>query len=107
MVDEERYGEIRKAVPAIVFFATPHRGSSHADFFANVARVANVPLTGTSRIYGTTRSGLIKSLGKQSKTLSEISMDFRHHTNGPPGPKFYSFYETCSTRPLEEKVPVS
>lgn len=107
VVDEETYGDIRKAVPAIVFFATPHRGSSYADFFSNVARAANVPLTGTSRFSGKANSSLIKSLGNRSKTLSEISMDFRHHTSGPPGPKFYSFYEKCTTPPLNQMVSIS
>lgn len=100
-VDNERYGAIRRAVPAIVFLATPHRGSEYTEFFAKLARVVNVPLSGTSRYTGKTRANLIKSLGKHSKTLSDISEDFRQHTEDR---KIYSFLEQASTPPLHEKV---
>jgi len=101
VVDQERYGAIRSAVPAIVFFATPHRGSDYADFFTKVARVSNVPLTSTAGLTGKARYNLIKSLKKDSATLSDISIDFRHHTKEI---KIFSFLEQNSTPPLKEKV---
>ncbi|KAE8447059.1 hypothetical protein EG329_011194 [Mollisiaceae sp. DMI_Dod_QoI] len=101
VVDHDRYESIRKAVPAIVFFATPHRGSDYANFFAQFARIANVPLTVTARFSGRTRDELIKSLGKDSTTLSTISEDFRHHTKNL---KIYSFFETECTQPLKDLI---
>jgi len=100
VVDEDRYEIIRKAVPAIVFLATPHRGSDFADFFKGIAGLMNAPIIGTAYT-GKIRNDLIKSLSKHSTTLSAISQDFRRHTKDL---KIFSFLETMSTPPLKVKV---
>jgi hypothetical protein len=63
-----------------MFLATPHFGSDATKFVPTVLDIVNVSLTGTSRFIGTMRSDLVRDLGKNSKTLSQIARNFRHST---------------------------
>jgi triacylglycerol esterase/lipase EstA (alpha/beta hydrolase family) len=100
-VFEERYKPICAEVKAIIFFATPHRGSDYADFFSQLGHVINFSLMGTSRFSGKTNVELIKSLSKQSPQLSEISQQFRHRTKYL---KIFSLIEDWVIPPLKDKV---
>ncbi|KFY10411.1 hypothetical protein V492_05039 [Pseudogymnoascus sp. VKM F-4246] len=77
-LDDRDFGTITKSVVGIAFLATPHRGSSQAEFPALLASAVNITLTGTSRYVGSMRSDLIKSLEKDSEGLNDISTNFRN-----------------------------
>jgi hypothetical protein len=63
----------------------------------------NVPLVGggMARFSGKLRADQIKTLARGSKTLLDISNDFREH---PGNMKIYSFIEQNSTPPSTGKV---
>jgi hypothetical protein len=63
----------------------------------------NVPLVGggMARFSGKFRADQIKTLARGSKTLLDISNDFREH---PGNMKIYSFIEQNSTPPSTGKV---
>jgi hypothetical protein len=100
----DRYGDIRAATSAILFIATPHRGSESAALLANVASLANGSLAalGIPRLKGRIRSELVEPLGWDSGVLKKIAKDFKPLTTGSI--KLYSFIEDLVTAPLEHRV---
>ncbi|KFY81883.1 hypothetical protein V500_11000 [Pseudogymnoascus sp. VKM F-4518 (FW-2643)] len=100
-LDDEDFGNITKSVAGITFLSTPHRGSSQAGFPALLATVANVELSGTSRYVGSMRSDLIKSLEKGSKSLNDISTNFRNQIGNM---KIASFIELDKTPPANKLI---
>lgn len=101
MVDHDRYSEIRNSTQAILFLATPHRGSDHANMLATFRRILDLSLKGTSRLTGRFRSDLVKGLERGGRELATIATDFRHHTSAL---KIYSFLEQNTIIGLNTKV---
>lgn len=86
---------------AILFFGTPHRGSSETQLPMVLTSIANLALSGTSRFVGAMRSDLIKALEKDSKNLKELSTSFRNQTRCM---KIASFIEQSRTPPAKSRV---
>ena len=101
LVDSEWHENIRTSTFAILFLATPHRGSDSAAILSLLAKIANVGLKGTNRVTGHIRSGLIKTLEKDSAELKEIAGDFRSNLREI---KVASFIEQELTRVANKKV---
>ena len=76
--------DLRRRISAIVFLATPHRGSDYASYLSNILRMSPAH---TSRQY-------VNSLEKSSSTLARINDTFRQYVGDL---SLYSFFET---RPL-------
>jgi hypothetical protein len=95
------YGNITDSVSAILFLATPHRGSGETQLPMVLARIANVALAGTSRFIGRMRTDLIESLERDSGDLKGISTDFRNQMGDM---KIASFIETSITPPAKTRV---
>ena len=85
----------------ILFLGTPHRGSSETQFPIVLTSIANIALSGSSRLIGAMRSDLIKTLQKDSKILKDISTDFRNQTQSM---KIASFIEQSVTSPAKSRV---
>lgn len=75
---------IIKAISAITFLATPHRGTNLADVLHRILRTT---LITNSKMY-------ISELAKNSFTLQKLNEQFRHIA---PRLDIVSFYETRST----------
>ncbi len=82
--NDPEYEAIVKAISAITFLATPHRGTNLAELLNRILRSS---LLTTSKQY-------ISELGKQSYTLQKMNEQFRHIA---PKLDIVSFYETQST----------
>lgn len=80
------YLECRDAVRAILFFATPQRGSAIASLASDVAKAAKFFSPGLGAI----RTGVLNSLKRDSSGLYQIAEEFRTLT---PKYKIYSFQE--------------
>ncbi|KAH8653539.1 hypothetical protein BX600DRAFT_515806 [Xylariales sp. PMI_506] len=78
------YQEMVKAVSAIVFLSTPHRGSDFADI---LNRILQVSLVSAPKEY-------INNLSRNSAALQRINETFRHLVSGL---NIVSFYETQTT----------
>ncbi|KAH0536065.1 hypothetical protein FGG08_007031 [Glutinoglossum americanum] len=100
-LDAEDYDDITNSVSAILFLATPHRGSGGTRLPMVLATIANVLLTGTSRFVGRTRTDLIETLKRDSGDLKGISTDFRNQMGNM---KIASFIETSITPPAKTRV---
>jgi len=103
VVDHARFTNIRTSTAAIFFLATPHCGSDPAKLLSVVADILNAPpaVVGLSRFSGKLRADSIKALAPGSRTLLDISNDFRSH---PGDMKIYSFIEQDSTPPSSGKI---
>lgn len=81
---DPEYEDIIRAVTAITFLATPHRGS---DFAKTLNRILQSTLLSTPKQY-------ITDLSKNSFTLQKLNEQFRHIA---PRLNIISFYETQPT----------
>ena len=79
------YETLAKRFRAIIFLATPHRGSDSAQQLSNILK-ASVP-HGTKAYIGDLEPG--------SGALQSINEDFRHYSNDV---QIRSFYETLKTQ---------
>ncbi|KAL8808980.1 MAG: hypothetical protein Q9200_003840 [Gallowayella weberi] len=82
--NDPNYESIIKAISAIVFLATPHRGTNLADLLDRILRSTFVT---NSKLY-------VSELAKNSFTLQKLNEQFRHIA---PRLEIVSFYETQST----------
>lgn len=78
------YEQIVKAISAITFLATPHRGTNLADI---LNRVLQTTVVSNSKMY-------ISELSRNSFTLQKLNEQFRHIA---PRLDIVSFYETRPT----------
>lgn len=97
------YPDIIGSVSAILFLATPHRGSTYASYATILSRIAEAITTGSqvSRITGAMRTDLLKSLRTNEDELLRIAEDFRVHTSSM---KITSFLELKKMQGLNDKV---
>ncbi|KAH0562180.1 hypothetical protein GP486_003124 [Trichoglossum hirsutum] len=100
-LDAEDYGDITNSVSAILFLATPHRGSETTQLPKVLAEIANLALTGTSLFIGRNRTDLIGFLERDSEGLKRISTDFRNQMGDM---KIASFIETSITPPSRTRI---
>ncbi|KAL8890337.1 MAG: hypothetical protein Q9215_002507 [Flavoplaca cf. flavocitrina] len=82
--NDPNYEPIIKAISAITFLATPHRGTNLADLLDRILRSTFVT---NSKLY-------VSELAKNSFTLQKLNEQFRHIA---PRLEIISFYETQST----------
>jgi hypothetical protein len=82
--NDPEYENIVKAISAILFLATPHRGTNLAD---TLNRLLQATVASTSKLY-------ISELSKNSFTLQKLNEQFRHIA---PKLDIVSFYETQPT----------
>ena len=101
MNEQNLYNSILNSVTAILFLATPHRGSEETSIPFILSSILNIALTGTSRLVGSMRSDLIKAIEKDSQILKDISTTFRNLTRNI---KVASFIEQKITPPSKKRV---
>ena len=82
--NDPEYESIVRATSAIIFLATPHRGTNLAELLDRILRSAFVS---NSKQY-------VSELAKNSFTLQKLNEQFRHIA---PRLDIVSFYETRST----------
>ena len=82
--NDPEYEKIVKAISAITFLSTPHRGTNLADLLNRVLQSTGVS---NSKQY-------ISELAKNSFTLQKLNEQFRHIA---PRLDIVSFYETLPT----------
>lgn len=82
--NDPEYENIVKAISAILFLATPHRGTNLAD---TLNRLLQATVSSTSKLY-------ISELSRGSFTLQKLNEQFRHIA---PKLDIVSFYETQPT----------
>lgn len=79
------FREITSMIKAVLFLATPHRGT-------DLAETLNKFLS--SSIFGHTPKEYITELARRSPTIDELNESFRHHASKL---RIFSFYETLTT----------
>ena len=82
--NDPEYEEIVKAISAITFLSTPHRGTNLADLLNRILRSTGVS---NAKQY-------VSELAKNSFTLQKLNEQFRHIA---PRLDIVSFYETQPT----------
>lgn len=82
--NDPHYESIVKAITAITFLATPHRGTHLAELLDRILRSTVI----------TSSKQYISELAKNSFTLQKLNEQFRHVA---PRLDIVSFYETQST----------
>ncbi|KLU86620.1 NACHT and WD domain-containing protein [Magnaporthiopsis poae ATCC 64411] len=82
---DEQYSGLVSRIKAILFLATPHRGSQYAKILNNI--LSTTPLATSSKAY-------VAGLDMQSDTIQDINEAFRQHCDGL---SLCSFYETLKT----------
>lgn len=82
--NDPEYESIIKAISAVTFLATPHRGTNLAELLDRILRST---LISNSKLY-------VSELGRNSFTLQKLNEQFRHIA---PRLDIVSFYETQST----------
>lgn len=82
--NDPKYETIIKAISAITFLATPHRGTNLAELLDKILRST---IVSNSKQY-------VSELAKNSFTLQKLNEQFRHIA---PRLEIVSFYETQST----------
>jgi hypothetical protein len=82
--NDPEYEAIVKAISAIVFLATPHRGTNLATVLNRILQ--STPLTNSKQF--------ISELTRNSSTLQKLNEQFRHIA---PKLQIVSFYETQPT----------
>lgn len=81
----EQYRKITSSIKAVLFLATPHRGTDLAETLNRIL---------TSSIFGHSSKEYVKELMKGSSTIDELNDTFRHHAAKL---QIFSFYETLAT----------
>ncbi|KAK8084697.1 hypothetical protein PG997_005968 [Apiospora hydei] len=81
---DDRYAKIAKAIKAVVFLATPHRG---ADLSETLNRLLSVSFRNSPKQY-------VAELGKHGNFLRTVNDQFRHTAKHL---QIFSFYETMQT----------
>ncbi|KAJ5961036.1 Eisosome protein 1 [Penicillium vulpinum] len=81
----EQYREITSSIKAVLFMATPHRGTDLAESLNRIL---------TSSIFGHSSKDYVRELTKGSTTIDELNDTFRHHAAKL---QIFSFYETLTT----------
>lgn len=87
---DKTFSQMVRSVAAIVFLATPHRGSSFAETL-NKVLMASLQ----------SPKGFISDLTKSSSTLEEINKGFRHVAEEL---WIWSFYETMATKDVTQRI---
>lgn len=82
---DDEYRDIISNVKAVLFLATPHRGT-------DLATTLNKILT--SSIFGHSSKDYVAELASKSPTIDDLNESFRHHASNV---QIFSFYETLST----------
>lgn len=82
--NDPEYESIIKAISAIIFLATPHRGTNLAELLDRILRSTII----------TNSKPYISELARNSYTLQKLNEQFRHVA---PRLDIVSFYETQST----------
>ncbi|KAK4038406.1 hypothetical protein C8A01DRAFT_47974 [Parachaetomium inaequale] len=80
------FNEIVSMIKAVLFLATPHRGT-------DLAETLNKALSAAS-IFGHSPKKYVTELARRSPTVDELNEAFRHHA---PRLRIFSFYETLTT----------
>lgn len=83
---EQSYQDIDQNVTGVIFFGTPHMGSSHAKLARWVAKFPNT-------MARKPESALLKFLGKDSKALKVLDEEFKR-VLGARAYDIVTFYET-------------
>ncbi|KAI1769316.1 hypothetical protein GGR53DRAFT_153782 [Hypoxylon sp. FL1150] len=81
----EEFRGIISSIKAVLFLATPHRGT-------DLAQTLNKVLT--SSVFGHSPKDYVSELARRSPTVDELNESFRHHASKL---RIFSFYETLST----------
>lgn len=81
----EEFHDIISSIKAVLFLATPHRGT-------DLAKTLNKILT--SSVFGHSSKEYVSELARRSPTIDELNESFRHHASKL---QIFSFYETVST----------
>lgn len=81
----EQYRSITSSIKAVLFMATPHRGTDLAESLNRVL---------TSSIFGHSPKDYVRELTKGSTTIDDLNDTFRHHAGKL---QIFSFYETLTT----------
>ncbi|KUI66050.1 Vegetative incompatibility protein HET-E-1 [Cytospora mali] len=81
----DEFRPIVSMVDAVLFLATPHRGTDLADTLNKFL---------ASSMFGHSAKDYVSELARRSPTINELNESFRHHSSGL---KVFSFYETLST----------
>ena len=82
--NDPKYESIIKVVSAVIFLATPHRGTNLAELLDRILRST---IMGSSKQY-------VTELSKGSHTLQRLNEQFRHIA---PRLDIFSFYESKPT----------
>jgi protein SERAC1 len=94
--ENDRFKFLLASVRGIMFFGTPHRGSSLATWGKILAKIGSAASLGT-----VVNTRLSKDLESQSNVLLEISKSFVHRAEYL---QIFSFYETDKMSLLNSRV---
>ncbi|KAI8623314.1 hypothetical protein F5Y19DRAFT_459002 [Xylariaceae sp. FL1651] len=94
--ENDRFQSLKASIRGIMFFGTPHKGSSLATWGKMLAKIGSVASFGT-----VINTGLSKALEHQSDVLLEISKSFVHRAKDL---QIFSFYETDRMSLLNSRV---
>ncbi|KAJ5758696.1 hypothetical protein N7520_005852 [Penicillium odoratum] len=81
----DEYRSVVATIKAVLFLATPHRGTVLADTLNLILR---------SSFFGHSSKKYVSELTRGSPTIDELNETFRHHA---PKLQMFSFYETLAT----------
>jgi WD40 repeat protein len=79
------FSEIVSMIKAVLFLATPHRGTDLADTLNKLL---------SSSVFGHSPKEYVTELARRSPTIDELNDSFRHHASKL---QIFSFYETLTT----------
>ncbi|KAL1862499.1 hypothetical protein VTK73DRAFT_6875 [Phialemonium thermophilum] len=81
----DEFRDIVSKIRAVLFLATPHRGTDLAETLNRVL---------TTSVFGHSAKEYVTEMARRSPTIDEINESFRHHASKL---HIFSFYETLST----------
>lgn len=81
----DEFRSIISVIKAVMFMATPHRGSNLADALNKILK---------SSVFGHSPKDYVAELARRSPTIDELNETFRHHASKV---QIFSFYETRTT----------